>query len=120
MAAILSRLGACPEQEVVIKEGYSIDVLILWNGERVAIEVDGPTHFLWRQLGEDCPANGATLLKRRQLKALGLPLVTVPYQKWDKLTCVEAKCEYLLHILQSLQVEGTEKKQAMLQALAEI
>ena len=65
-----------------MKEGYSIDVVVLWGGEWVAVEVDGPSHFLsgdWVRL-----ANGATMLKRRQLCALGWQLIVVPYWEWHE------------------------------------
>ena len=59
----------------MLEEGYSLDLVIVWHGERLAIEVDDPSHFTGRE------PTGATLLKRRQLKHLGWRLVSVPY--WD-------------------------------------
>ena len=61
-------------------EGYSLDLVIDWHGERLAIEVDGPSHFSGRE------PTGATLLKRRQLKHLGWRLVSVPYWERDERT----------------------------------
>ena len=61
--------------------GYSIDALVtLKNGEQVAVEVDGPFHFVGRSKQ---PA-GPTLLKHRQLRRLGWRLATVPYWEWDR------------------------------------
>ena len=71
-------LGATVQQEVVLEEGYSLDLVIDWRCERLAIEVDGPSHFARRK------PTGATLLKRRQLKHLGWRLVSVPYWEWDE------------------------------------
>ena len=42
----MRELGVHSKDEVLIKEGYSIDVVVLWEGEQIAIEVDGPFHFL--------------------------------------------------------------------------
>jgi len=64
----------------VIEEGYSLDLVVDRGGEQpVAIEVDGPAHFVGHA------PTGATLLKRRQLQHLGWHLVSVPYWEWDSL-----------------------------------
>ena len=55
----LASLGLCPEEEVVLHEGYSLDFVVEWRGERVGVEVDGPSHFKGRE------PNSAMLLKRR-------------------------------------------------------
>ena len=61
--------------------GYSIDALVtLKDGQKVAVEVDGPSHFL----GRSEQPNGATLLKRRQLRHFEWHLVSVPYWAWDR------------------------------------
>ena len=58
--------------------GYSIDALVtLKNGKQIAVEVDGPSHFL----GGSQQPTGATLLKHRQLRHFGWQLLSVPY--WD-------------------------------------
>ena len=49
--------------------------------DRACIEVDGPSHFV----GTSRTPNGATLLKRRQLRAAGWALLPVPYWEWDAL-----------------------------------
>jgi hypothetical protein len=60
--------------------GYSIDALVTLNdGRRVAVEVDGPSHFL----GRSHQPTGATLLKRRQLRYFEWHLESVLYWKWD-------------------------------------
>ncbi len=69
----LAFLGLRPEEEVVLHEGYSLDFVVEWRGERIRVEVDGPSHFQSRE------PNSATLLKRRQLRHLGLRLVSVTY-----------------------------------------
>ena len=60
--------------------GYSIDALVtLNNGEQIAVEVDGPWHFVGRS---HRPA-GSTLPKHRQLRYFGWHLESVNYWEWD-------------------------------------
>jgi len=78
VAETLALLGLSVRGDVVIDEGYSLDLLVDCGGEQpVAIEIDGPSHFVGRE------PTGATLLKRRQLQHLGWHLVSVPYWEWD-------------------------------------
>jgi hypothetical protein len=75
----LAALGLNPQEEVRTEEGYSLDYVVEWRGQQIAIEVDGPRHFVGRM------PSGATLLKRRQLRHLGWRVVYIPYWKWDEL-----------------------------------
>jgi hypothetical protein len=76
----LSSIGMLPEEEVLTLSGYRLDALVEMNGEKVGIEVDGPSHFINRE------ATGSTLLKRRQVSELHyIQIVSVPYWEWDKL-----------------------------------
>jgi hypothetical protein len=74
---------------------YPIDILVhperagadgLSAGPLLAVEVDGPSHFL-RAGGGGARARavptGATRLKRRLLGALGYRVVSIPYWEWD-------------------------------------
>jgi hypothetical protein len=80
--------------------GYSIDALVTLNdGKRVAVEVDGPFHFVGRSL----QPNGATLLKHRQLRYFGWRLESVPYWEWD--------LSKELHWLQKRNTTSTRNKQ---------
>lgn len=97
--AVLAKLITDVQQEFVTEEGYSIDVRMLWEGEYVGVEVDGPSHFLTGCGGRS--PTGATTLKRRQLRALGWQVVVVPYFEWDKLTSAAARYQYLSSKLQS-------------------
>jgi hypothetical protein len=60
--------------------GYSIDALVTLNdGEQIAVEVDGPWHFV----GRSHKPNGATMLKHRQLRYFGWHLEIVLYWEWN-------------------------------------
>jgi len=73
-------LGASVQEEKVLEEGYSLDLVVDCGGEElIAIEVDGPSHFVGRE------PTASTLLKRRQLRHFGWRLVSVPYWEWDEL-----------------------------------
>ena len=77
VAAALSVLGLKPQEEVRTPQGYSLDIVVDYEGREVAIEVDGPSHFVGHV------PTGATSLKRRQLRAVGWALMPVPYWEWE-------------------------------------
>ena len=78
---IRSRGARVKEEHRCEASGYSIDALVTLNdGERVAVEVDGPSHFI----GRSHQPTGATLLKHRQLRYFGWRLESVPYWEWDR------------------------------------
>ena len=83
------------EEEVLTKSGYRLDALVEVNGERVGVEVDGPSHFLGRN------PTGSTILKHRQVTNLdGIPVVSVPYWEWNKFNKdSEKKQQYLRSLL---------------------
>jgi hypothetical protein len=64
------------------------------SSREVAIEVDGPSHFV----GRTHEPTGATptALKRRQLRAAGWALVAVPYWQWNALDAAPAGQRELL------------------------
>ena len=78
------------DEEVVLREGYSLDFVVEWSGERIGVEVDGPWHFVGRE------PNSATLLKRRQLRHLEWRLVSVPYSEWDEVRASSMRAEEYL------------------------
>ena len=60
------------------------------NGRKVAVEVDGPFHFIDRR-----PA-GRTILKHRQVARLDcIEVVSVPYWEWNELKKSATKQHYL-------------------------
>ena len=78
---IRSRGANVREEHRCKVSGYSIDALVTLNdGERVAVEVDGPSHFL----GRSQQPTGATLLKHRQLRYFGWRLERITYVEWHE------------------------------------
>jgi len=61
---------------------------------RVAVEVDGPTHFL-----QDGRRDGSTLLRNRMLAAHGWRVVVVDYRVWQHQLTTEAQREQYLRRL---------------------
>ena len=72
------------QEEVLTDIGYSLDAVIVYRGgERIGVEVDGPSHFVGPSLRSP---NGSTVLKHRQLRTLeGWNLVSVPYWEWSEI-----------------------------------
>jgi len=105
VAAALTKLCARVKQEAFTAQGYSIDIIVLFQGQQVAIEVDGPTHFL-RGKGVRT-ATGATMLKHRQLRAFGCQLAVVPYWDWQELQDRNAQSlDYLSRMLKQAASSG--------------
>ena len=63
--------------------GYSVDYALV--DERIAIEVDGPSHFARSGDGAGRRLVGKTVIKRRQLAALGWRLLSITQDDWDPL-----------------------------------
>ena len=83
VGASLRRLGEAVEEEHITADGHSLDYALV--DERIAIEVDGPSHFVAHGDGAGSRELGKTVLKRRQLGALGWRLVAVPFFEWTDL-----------------------------------
>ena len=81
VGASLQRLGeTAVAEEHITADGHSLDYALV--DERIAIEVDGPSHFVAHGDGARRNELGNTVLKRRQLGALGWRLVAVPFFEW--------------------------------------
>ena len=73
----------------------SIDIAIEVAGAPIALEVDGPTHFL-----QDGRQDGSTQLRNRMLAAHGWRVAVVDYRVWQYQLQTEAqRKEYLRHLL---------------------
>ena len=72
----------------------NIDIAIEGEGARVAMEVDGPHHFL-----QDGRQDRSTLLRNRMLAAHGWRVVVVDYREWNALTTEAQREEFLRRLL---------------------
>eukprot|EP00198_Chlamydomonas_reinhardtii_P013749 XP_001703086.1 predicted protein of CLR family [Chlamydomonas reinhardtii] len=101
------RLPIVLMQTEVVVEGVlgRVDIVADWSdGRRVAIEVDGPDHFLTNRKDNPSAVDGSTALRNRQLRrTLGEGgLVCAPYWEWYSLRTPSAQEAYLLRRLQDL------------------
>ncbi|GBF92400.1 hypothetical protein Rsub_05602 [Raphidocelis subcapitata] len=81
-ARCLPGLADCRPEARTPDGAFSVDVAALHtaSGLRLAIEADGPCHFL--RPGRE--VSGDTLARNRALSARGCVVVSVPYWEWDK------------------------------------
>jgi len=95
--SVLSSIGLRPEVEKLTERGYRLDALVDVNGKKIAVEVDGPFHFVGRK-----PA-GKTILKHRQVSNLEeIRVTSVPYWEWDELGMDSGKKQMYLRLLLDL------------------
>ena len=93
VVSILSSMGLQPQEEVLLNSGYMIDAIVEVNGKQVAVEVDGPSHFI----GRSRELAGSTILKHRQVASVdGMKVNSVPYWEWDNLENDSKKKEQYL------------------------
>ena len=76
-----------------------IDCALLWRGCPVALQADGPTHFLLDGRGQPCSSDGRTQLRDTILRLLGWLVVVVPGHEWAQLGDDADKEAYLRHRL---------------------
>eukprot|EP00746_Dinoflagellata_sp_MGD_P139133 gnl/MRDRNA2_/MRDRNA2_72642_c2_seq2.p1 gnl/MRDRNA2_/MRDRNA2_72642_c2~~gnl/MRDRNA2_/MRDRNA2_72642_c2_seq2.p1 ORF type:complete len:322 (+),score=59.07 gnl/MRDRNA2_/MRDRNA2_72642_c2_seq2:379-1344(+) len=95
-------------EEKIIELGYSIDMVGMFQGQQVAVEFDGPHHFL-KGKGAQSPS-GSTILKHRQLRALGWRLVVVPYWEWETMTNQAERSDYLLRLLAAIDGQVVKER----------
>jgi hypothetical protein len=99
-----------PESGKLTADGaFSIDIAATAaGGAKVAIEVDGPTHFT--QPGR--MPDGGTQFRDRALAARGYVVISIPYWEWGALRDTTRKQQYLLTQLQpALQPLGSHQLQ---------
>ncbi|EOD27835.1 hypothetical protein EMIHUDRAFT_204822 [Emiliania huxleyi CCMP1516] len=81
------------EEHLEPRTGYSLDLAL--PSSRVAVEVDGPFHFLLPDGRGLRRPNGPTLLKRRLLAAAGWRVISVPFYEWDGFATAKERQTYL-------------------------
>jgi len=109
VAASLARLGLPHRFEQLISgELFRTDIYL--PDADLAVEVDGPTHFL-----ANCPAepNGATRLRDRLLRQRGHEVMAVPHFEWASLDGPVAKQTYLRERLEAAGVQVPEAPEAL-------
>ena len=97
VSSALHKMGMNHEIEHLTEDGaFSVDIHMLSSGGsggssslRMAIEVDGPTHFATNTR----KPLGPTLWRRRMLEARGYHVLSLPYYELDR---AEDLCEYIL------------------------
>ncbi|EJK75706.1 hypothetical protein THAOC_02564 [Thalassiosira oceanica] len=87
----LRAAGLDLEEEFLLGSGYRIDALVTFSdGRKVAVEVDGPSHFIDRR------PTGSAVLKHRQVVRLDrIEVVSVPHWEWNELKNSEMKQNFL-------------------------
>ena len=95
VSACLTRMGMAHANERWCERAErSIDIAIEDARTPIALEVDGPTHYL-----HDGRSNGSTQLRNRMLAAHGWRVVVVEYRTWGELKTQAQREEYLRRLL---------------------
>ena len=95
VSACLTAMGVAHTNERWCERAErSIDIVIEGAGKKVALEVDGPSHFL-----QDERQDGSTQLRNRMLAAHGWRVVSVDYREWDEMKTQAQRQEYLRRLL---------------------
>ncbi|KAK3256994.1 hypothetical protein CYMTET_33898 [Cymbomonas tetramitiformis] len=92
----LDTMGLCGHRELLCA-GYSIDIGLTARG--VALEVDGPSHFL---VNLPTAIGGPTQMKHRHLEAMGWKVLSVPYLEWDRLSGIGEQRVYIQQQLDAI------------------
>lgn len=88
VCASLQRLGVEYAREAKIADGFfSADVALKIAGFEVALEVDGPSHFLRPGM----VPTGPTKMRDRALATKGWPCLSVPYFEWPSSVAKQAR-----------------------------
>jgi hypothetical protein len=110
VSACLDELGWSHENEVCVDDKILGRILALdmaRASDKVAVEFDGPSHYVTIVTGgatsgraaaagkEELRENGSTAFKARVLRAAGWRLVSIPYLVWDALRSKQDRVKYL-------------------------
>ena len=93
----LNEMGVPHQLEFVTEDGlFSLDIVL--KNRKVAIEVDGPSHFArnkpMRRLGSDA-------LRRRHLESCGWTVINVVWYEWAEQSKLNRRTGYLANVLYS-------------------
>jgi hypothetical protein len=88
-----------PEQPTADKACLIDIAAVTASGVKVAIEVEGPHHYVQ----PDNTLTGPTLYRNRALAARGYALISIPHWEWRELRSTAQQQQYLLAKLQALQ-----------------
>ena len=95
VSACLTRMGVAHANERWCERAERrIDIVIEAAGTPIALEVDGPYHFL-----QDGRQDGRTRLRNRMLAAHGWRVVVVEYRTWGELKTQTQREDYLRRLL---------------------
>ena len=75
----------------VFEHGYFLDIVLKKDGQKIAVEIDGPSH--------DLNNNGGDWLRQKILEGLGWRVLHISYQDWNSLTTDQAKKGFLRKFL---------------------
>jgi len=81
VSSMLRQMGWNHSFEHETAEGFSLD--LAQPESKLAVEVDGPSHYLKDLSSGENVVNGATRFKRRQLRSLGWTVAHVSFLDWD-------------------------------------
>ena len=82
---------------------FSMDVAMLVQGVKVAVEADGPTHY---SINTPFHVMGSTTARNRFLQRRGWRVLCVPYYEWARLSSDGAKSQYLKTRLLQVLAQG--------------
>jgi very-short-patch-repair endonuclease len=107
----VARLEGFPQQEVVTADGnFSIDIAAeTAAGVRLAVEVDGPYHFVspGNKVNGRTPqykVDGPTQYRNRALAARGYTVVRIPWWEWEQQKGNKARMDHLQRKLSGMNV----------------
>ncbi len=85
-----------------------MDILVTVDGQPIAVEVDGPTHFTHNRLPPDGSPRplGTTLVRDACLAAAGMRLVAVSHLQWYALEGRPQRRKLLQRLIQAAAASG--------------
>ena len=78
---MLKQMGWAHTFEHRTAEGFSLD--LAQAESKLAVEVDGPSHYLKDLWSGENVVNGATKFKARQLRSFGWTVAHISFLNWD-------------------------------------